>query len=107
MIRGRLAVGAAVVLGCTGGDVNRPSLDGPYACGPRMCARGQICVTESAGSQCQVDPDAGIGRYDTYSWTCTDVPAACGGIPSCSCAGGQGICPGVSGGGREVDYGCI
>ena len=107
MTRWRLAAGAALLLGCDGRDVPRPSLDGPYTCGPHTCTSGQICVTESAGSQCQVNPDAGIGPYDTYSWTCIDLPAACDGIPSCSCAGGLGLCLAVTGGGREVDYGCI
>ena len=102
-----LAAGAALLLGCSSSDVKRPSLDGPYACGPHACTSGQICVTESAGSQCQVNLDAGIGPYSTYSWMCVDLPAACDGIPSCSCAGGPGLCLGVGGDGREVDYGCI
>lgn len=105
MTRWRLAAGAALLLGCAGRDVQRPSLAGPYACGPHTCSSGQICVTESAGSQCQVNPDAGIGPYDTYSWLCEDLPAACDGIPSCSCAGGLGLC--LAAGDREVDYGCI
>ena len=103
-----LAVAACALLGgCAGGDVKRPSLDGPYACGPTQCASGQVCVTESAGSQCQVNPDAGIGPYDTYAWTCVELPAACDGLPSCGCVVGQGLCLGVSGAGRELDYGCI
>jgi hypothetical protein len=107
MMRRRLATVAALLLGCAGRDVQRPSLDGPYACGPHTCTSGQICVTESAGSQCQVNFDAGIGPYATYSWMCVDLPAACDGIPSCSCAGGPGLCLGLGGDGREVDYGCI
>lgn len=105
MTRWRLAASAALLLGCAGRDAQRPSLDGSYACGPHTCTSGQICVTESAGSQCQVNPDAGIGPYDTYSWLCEDLPAACDGIPSCSCAGGMGLC--LAAGDREVDYGCI
>lgn len=107
MIDARTAVFAALLIGCAGSDAPRPGLAGPYLCGPSTCASGQICVTESAGSQCQVNPDAGIGPYDTYAWTCLDVPAACNGVPSCSCVAGQGICLGVTGGGREVSFGCI
>jgi hypothetical protein len=33
----RLAAGAALLLGCAGRDVQRPSLDGPYACGLGLC----------------------------------------------------------------------
>jgi hypothetical protein len=98
---------AAVLFGCAGSDAKRPSLAGPYACGPHTCTSGQICVTESAGSQCQVNLDAGVGPYATYSWMCVDLPAACDGNPSCSCAGGMGFCLDVSGDGRQVDYGCI
>jgi hypothetical protein len=105
MTRWRLAAGAALLLGCAGRDAQRPSLDGLYPCGPHTCTSGQICVTESAGSQCQVNADAGIGPYDTYSWMCEALPAACDGIPSCSCAGGLGLC--LAAGNREVDYGCI
>lgn len=103
----RWLAGAAVLLGCAGSDARRPSLAGPYACGPHTCTSGQICVTESAGSQCQVNLDAGVGPYDTYAWMCVDLPAACDGSPSCSCAGGQGFCFRVSVDGRQVDYGCI
>lgn len=104
MIRWPLVASVALVLGCAG-DAQRPSLDGPSACGPHTCTSGQICVTESAGSQCQVNLDAGIGPYDTYSWTCIDLPSACDGIPSCSCVVSEGICLGA--GGRGVAYGCI
>jgi len=107
MIPGWLMAGAALLLGCAASEVPRPSLEGAYTCGPRSCTSGQICVTESAGSQCQVNLDAGVGPYATYAWTCLDLPAACSGVPSCSCAGGQGLCLGVSGAGRQVDYGCI
>jgi hypothetical protein len=98
---------AAVLFGCAGSDAKRPSLAGPYACGPHTCTSGQVCVTESAGSQCQVNLDAGVGPYATYSWMCVDLPAACDGIPSCSCPGGLGLCLDVSVDGRQVDYGCI
>jgi hypothetical protein len=107
MIRWPLTVGAVLLLGCTGSEVKRPSLDGPYACGPHTCASGQICFTESSGSQCQVNPDAGIGQYQTYSWMCIALPAACDGIPSCSCVVGSASICSVSDDGRQIDYGCI
>ena len=75
--------------------------------GPVTCGNGQICVTSRSGLTCQVNPDAGIGPDAVYSWACYAVPAECGGIPSCDCVRlGAGICLGVSGGGRAVDFGC-
>lgn len=88
-------------------DVERPSLEGPYACGSNMCSSGQICITESAGSQCQVNEDAGIGQYETYRWSCIDLPAECNGLPSCDCVSGPGLCFGLSSDGRTLDFGCI
>ena len=82
-----------------------PDLSGPYVCGKSTCSSGQVCLTESAGSQCWVNPDAGIGPYDEVSATCVDLPATCNGYPTCDCVGGQGICLGASG--RDVNYGCI
>jgi len=91
---------------CTSsGAVKKPDLSGPYACGKATCTSGQICITESAGSQCWVNADAGIGPYDEVSAMCSDLPAACDGIPSCDCVVGAGLCLGVSD--REVSYGCI
>jgi hypothetical protein len=92
---------------CGGEDVERPSLEGPYDCGAKTCSTGQICVTGSAGSQCQVNEDAGIGQYQTYSWECVDLPPACNGLPSCDCVTGPGLCFGPSGDGRTIDFGCI
>jgi hypothetical protein len=83
----------------------KPDLSGPAPCGTQTCGSGQICVTFSAGSQCDVDPSKGIGPYDLISESCEDVPAACDGIPSCDCVNGEGLC--LGGGGREMDFGCI
>lgn len=83
----------------------KPDLSGPYPCGASMCGSGEICVTFSAGSQCQVDPDAGIGPYDEISAMCVVLPEACEGIASCDCVVGQGLCLGASD--RKVSYGCI
>jgi hypothetical protein len=96
-----------VFAACTsnGAVKHKPDLSGPYACGRATCTSGQICVTESAGSQCWVNADAGIGPYDEVSAMCVDLPVACDGIPSCDCVSGQGLCFGA--GDREVDYGCI
>ena len=86
-------------------DGERPSLEGPYTCGPNTCETGQVCVTVESGSQCGVDPERGIGQYQVYSWTCTDLPARCDGVPSCDCVSGGAICFGAEG--REVSFGCI
>lgn len=92
---------------CTssGAVKKKPDLSGPHPCGKAMCTSGQICITESAGSQCWVNADAGIGPYDEVSATCIDLPAACDGIPSCDCVSGEGLCLGA--GDRDVSYGCI
>lgn len=87
------------------GAVKKPDLSGPYPCGQATCGSGQICLTYSAGSQCGVNFDAGIGPYDEISAMCIDLPAACNGIPSCDCVSGPGLCFGA--GDREVAYGCI
>ena len=94
-----------LVMGCTTTQI-KPDLSGPFACGSATCGSGQICVTFSAGSQCDVNLDAGIGPYDEISATCQDVPAACNGVPTCDCVGGAPFC-GVSSNGREIDTGCI
>ena len=107
MLDARWAVFAVLLISGAGCDPQHPDLGGPYSCGPKTCSSGQICVTESAGSQCDVNLDAGIGPYQTFAWTCMDLPAACDGVPSCSCVPGQGTCFDVSGGGRQLDYGCI
>lgn len=93
------------LLACSHEDVQRPSLEGPHACGPSACTTGQVCVIVESGSQCGVNADAGIGQYQEYSWTCVDLPKACDGIPSCDCVPGGGLCFGADG--RDVHYGCI
>jgi hypothetical protein len=89
------------------GDVERPSLEGDYTCGPKTCTSGQICIVESSGSQCQVNYDAGVGQYQPYAWTCIDLPAACDGVPSCDCVDTPGICSGPGDDGRELNAGCL
>lgn len=96
----------AFLVGC-GTDEMKPSLEGPYSCGPNTCSTGQVCVTVESGSQCDVDPERGIGQYQVYSWTCVDLPAACDGIPSCDCVQSGKSCFGVSEDGREISTGCI
>src|SRR5262249_9524367 len=97
----------AFVVACTSHEPKKPSLDGPYPCGHLTCTSGQVCVTESAGSQCQVNLDAGIGPYDTYSYQCFELGDTCGGVLTCNCILGEGICLGVTGDGREIDFGCV
>ena len=97
-------LGILLVVGCAT-EGQRPSLEGPYVCGPETCGSGQICVTVESGSQCGVDPERGIGQYQVYSWTCVDLPSACDGVPSCDCVSGGALCFGAEG--REVAFGCI
>ncbi|HEY5937638.1 MAG TPA: hypothetical protein VIU61_23485 [Kofleriaceae bacterium] len=85
----------------------KPSLEGPYTCGPQTCGSGQICVTVESGSQCGVNPETGVGPYEVYSWSCVDLPDSCDGVPSCDCVNGGAICFGPSEDGREVAFGCI
>jgi hypothetical protein len=98
---------ALVFLFACGEDVARPSLEGPYTCDDKTCTSGQICIIESAGSQCMVSYDAGIEPYEILSATCIDLPAACDGVPSCDCISGPGMCFGVSNEGRQLSFGCI
>jgi len=100
-----LAILVLAACACTGAETKKPDLSGPYACGQTTCGSGQICLTYSAGSQCQVNYDAGIGPYDEISASCVDLPAACHGIPDCDCVSGPGLCLGA--GDRGVAYGCI
>jgi hypothetical protein len=81
-------------------------LEGPYACGPRTCATGEMCMTWESGSQCQVNEDAGIGQYQEYDWQCFAPPKECDGIPSCDCVHAGPFC-GVSDDGRTIHTGCI
>ena len=85
--------------------VDKPDLSTPYACGSNTCDPGQICLTEEAGSQCGVNPDAGIPPYGIISQRCVDLPAACDGLPTCECVLGQSLYCSASG--RDVTYGCI
>jgi hypothetical protein len=98
---------ALMVLFACGEDVDKPALEGPYACDTKSCSTGQICILETAGSQCQVNPDAGIDQYEVLSSACVDLPTACDGVPSCDCVQGPGMCFGASFDGRTVTFGCI
>jgi hypothetical protein len=99
-----LSVALLLACGCAD-DAKRPSLGAGYACGPTTCGENEYCATMSSGSQCQVNEDAGIGQYQTYSWQCVAVPTACDGVPGCVCDG-DSFCY-VSEDGRTVDRGCI
>jgi hypothetical protein len=94
-----------LVLAACGEDAAKPSLEGDYTCGPMTCTTGQICIVESAGSQCMVNEDAGVGQYEPYAWYCVDLPDACDGVPSCDCVNTPGLCFGATG--RELNAGCI
>ena len=94
-----------VLVSCTG-EGQRPSLEGPYTCGPKTCTSGQVCVVETTGSQCGVNYDAGIGQYQEISWGCVTPPASCDGFPSCDCITGPGQCFGVSEDFRRLNFGC-
>jgi hypothetical protein len=93
-----------VTASCTAAR-DKPSLEGPYACGGNTCGTGQICVTLESGSLCGVTED--VPPYTVFSYTCLDLPAACEGIPECDCLSGGGICFGPSDDGRTVAFGCI
>jgi hypothetical protein len=88
-------------------DRVRPSLEGPYVCGPKTCETGEVCLTLESGSQCGVDPEHGIGQYQPYDWSCVPLPAECDGVPDCDCLAYGAICFGPLGDGREVSFGCI
>ncbi len=93
------------LVACT--EAKKPDLSGPFACGSATCGSGQICVTYSSGSQCDVNADAGIGQYQIEAEQCIDLPQACDGVPSCDCVTYRGLCFGSAAGGRELDFGCI
>ena len=97
----------AFLFGVACSEGERPSLEGPYTCGPRTCGSGQVCIVETTGSQCGVNPDAGIGQYQEIGWACADVPAACDGTPACDCITGPGLCFSVSEDYRRLVFGCI
>jgi hypothetical protein len=104
-----LVLVAVLGASCDASDPPRPSLDGPVECEWLTCTSGQVCVVQTAGSQCDVNEDAGIGQYDVIQATCVDLPDECDGVPSCECLGGygSGMCFGVSTDGRRVTTGCI
>ncbi len=94
-----------LLVACT--EAKKPDLRGPYPCGSATCGSGQICVTYSSGSQCDVNADAGIGQYQIEAEECIDLPKACDGVPSCDCVTYRGLCFNATSDGREVDFGCI
>jgi hypothetical protein len=90
---------------CTTTD--RPSLEGTVECGPNTCNTGDVCIVETTGSQCGVNPDAGIGPYQEIGWSCITPPPDCDGVPSCDCITGPGMCFNVSDDYRRLTFGCI
>jgi hypothetical protein len=57
-----------------------------------------------SGSQCDVNPDAGIGPYQEFGWTCGGLPADSDGVTS-DCFSGPFVY--VSEDGRHVERACI
>ena len=95
-----------VVAGCV--LSNRPpsktNLEGSITCGPITCGSGQICFSREAGSQCDVNYDAGIGEYQEFGWTCGTLPADCDGITRDCFTDRWDV---VSADGRSVAHLCI
>ena len=103
------------------------------ACGAATCAAGQLCVvpgcTPVPGEECvhdvsdggaQVcppgtqrepgfDADCAQGDFACVSACpppmpfCVDLPAACGGVPTCACLGSNPCAPSNSGACRDMD----
>jgi hypothetical protein len=98
-------IAVLVVFACVGRGP-KPDLSSPYPCGKNTCTANQLCETVEAGSQCDVDLDAGIPPYGIASQTCVDLPAACDGYPSneCICGNDDHFCH-VSG--RDISRECI
>ncbi|MEO8844817.1 MAG: hypothetical protein ABI591_23720 [Kofleriaceae bacterium] len=90
-------------MGCTN-EVQRTSLEGSITCGSMTCGSGQICFSMESGSQCDVNPDAGIGQYQEFGWTCGELPTDCDGVTR-DCFPDQ--LTQVSADGRYVDRLCI
>jgi hypothetical protein len=90
-------------VGCTS-EVKPTSLEGSITCGEITCGSGQICLSRESGSQCDVNPDAGIGQYQEFGWTCTELPADCDGVTR-DCFQGEFVS--VSDDGRYVAEACI
>jgi hypothetical protein len=80
------------------------SLEGTITCGAMTCGTGQICYSMESGSQCDVNPDAGIGQYQEFGWTCGTLPDDCDGITR-DCFSGP--FESVSDDGRHVTHLCI
>lgn len=85
--------------------VEPTSLEGSIPCGSDLtCGSGQICLSMESGSECDVNADAGIGQYQEFGWTCTELPADCDGVTQ-DCFSGMFVS--VSADGRYVDRECI
>ena len=92
-----------------------PPTSGPIACGRDTCTGDQLCVTISAGSQCGVNEDAGIGPYGIITQYCAARPAACDETVTCGCAmsachepsGDYPPCWSVSDDQRNIGCGCF
>jgi hypothetical protein len=84
--------------------VEPTSLEGPIPCGGMTCGSGQICFSRESGSQCNVDPEAGIGPYQEFGWTCQELPSGCDGVTR-TCFPGDFTR--VSDDGRYVVQACI
>lgn len=80
-----------------------PSGGGAPGCGDRTCGPNQYCRAACSGVG---SPSAGTGgRAAPGKPTCADLPAACSGVPTCSCICGptSSFCtPGAA----EVQCGC-
>ena len=85
-------------------EVKPTPLEGSIPCGSTTCGSGQICFSMESGSQCDVNPDAGIGQYQEFGWHCGELPHDCDGVTR-DCFPGQFTV--VSSDGRYVDQLCI
>jgi hypothetical protein len=56
------------------GHRDAPELDASHACGPHTCDADTVCLRVPTGLD---------GGTDLY--ICAQVPAACGGVPTCAC----------------------
>lgn len=99
-----LALALLLVADCTTSSVTPTSLAGSISCGSASCGSGQICFSMQSGSLCDVNPDAGIGQYQEFGWTCGELPADCDGVTR-DCFSGPFVV--VSADGRYVMDECI
>ena len=94
--------------GCTSsgssGSVQKTNLEGTITCGPMTCGSGQLCFSTESGSQCDVNPDAGIGQYQQFGWACGSLPPDCDGVTRDCLPDRWDV---VSEDGRYVDHLCI